>query len=377
LLNFFLFFFFFKQKTAYEIVVGDWSSDVCSSDLDGEDPPAAEDTPAKKRREHFELWLKSTSLNERRRFLSLPLIDNPAADEIPLVLEERSAPPAAIEPKADVPARPKGRVTEDEEKARRRQRRRRQKVAVLQIAIRQEGIGGMELMADRLLAADAAEIQAIVKRNLAEPPTESQKYLQKADRGKARTISAILGYLKNTSQPAWRKGMGPLVTQATERSTAVIAADVGINFNLLNPHVAKFAREETAFLVTNVSDTTIADLQAVLGAGIDAGKSVADIARDVADSGSFARSRARLIARTESTRSNTGGPTKSLEAYAKASKRRYTKTWATAGDDRVRDEHEAMDGETVGISEKFSNGREYPDEPNCRCALIYNEEVDE
>src|SRR5213079_3687973 len=26
-------FFFFKQKTAYEITTGDWSSDVCSSDL--------------------------------------------------------------------------------------------------------------------------------------------------------------------------------------------------------------------------------------------------------------------------------------------------------------------------------------------------------
>ena len=28
-----LFFFFFKQKTAYEIYQCDWSSDVCSSDL--------------------------------------------------------------------------------------------------------------------------------------------------------------------------------------------------------------------------------------------------------------------------------------------------------------------------------------------------------
>ena len=27
------FFFFFKQKTAYEIYQCDWSSDVCSSDL--------------------------------------------------------------------------------------------------------------------------------------------------------------------------------------------------------------------------------------------------------------------------------------------------------------------------------------------------------
>src|SRR5213083_3013711 len=32
-----MFFFFFKQKTAYEITASDWSSDVCSSDLDA--PP--------------------------------------------------------------------------------------------------------------------------------------------------------------------------------------------------------------------------------------------------------------------------------------------------------------------------------------------------
>src|SRR3546814_6171307 len=29
----FVFFFFFKQKTAYECRISDWSSDVCSSDL--------------------------------------------------------------------------------------------------------------------------------------------------------------------------------------------------------------------------------------------------------------------------------------------------------------------------------------------------------
>src|SRR3546814_2904839 len=34
--SFFLF-FFFKQKTAYEMRISDWSSDVCSSDLDWTD----------------------------------------------------------------------------------------------------------------------------------------------------------------------------------------------------------------------------------------------------------------------------------------------------------------------------------------------------
>src|SRR3546814_7262514 len=38
------FFFFFKQKTAYEMRISDWSSDVCSSDLQtGEQRPQAED----------------------------------------------------------------------------------------------------------------------------------------------------------------------------------------------------------------------------------------------------------------------------------------------------------------------------------------------
>src|SRR3546814_2465816 len=31
----FVYFFFFKQKTAYEMRISDWSSDVCSSDLLG------------------------------------------------------------------------------------------------------------------------------------------------------------------------------------------------------------------------------------------------------------------------------------------------------------------------------------------------------
>src|SRR3546814_9145245 len=34
-----LFFFFFKQKTAYEMRISDWSSDVCSSDLPDEHRP--------------------------------------------------------------------------------------------------------------------------------------------------------------------------------------------------------------------------------------------------------------------------------------------------------------------------------------------------
>src|SRR5216117_2047451 len=39
---FIYFIFFFKQKTAYELRKGDWSSDVCSSDLHGRHGAAVE-----------------------------------------------------------------------------------------------------------------------------------------------------------------------------------------------------------------------------------------------------------------------------------------------------------------------------------------------
>src|SRR3546814_8465853 len=40
-------FFFFKQKTAYEMRISDWSSDVCSSDLPGYTSLIDPDFPAK------------------------------------------------------------------------------------------------------------------------------------------------------------------------------------------------------------------------------------------------------------------------------------------------------------------------------------------
>src|SRR3546814_1139876 len=39
------YFFFFKQKTAYEMRISDWSSDVCSSDLHPADGGQLEDEP--------------------------------------------------------------------------------------------------------------------------------------------------------------------------------------------------------------------------------------------------------------------------------------------------------------------------------------------
>src|SRR5213594_4672478 len=60
----FLFFFFFKQKTAYDISVRDWSSDVCSSDL----RPSLPSRSVARRRESARSWRRTrASRSEERR----------------------------------------------------------------------------------------------------------------------------------------------------------------------------------------------------------------------------------------------------------------------------------------------------------------------
>ena len=51
---------------------------------------------------------------------------------------------------------------------------------------------------------------------------------------------------------------------------------------------------------------------------------------------------------------------------------RLMKRWRTVRDSRVRDEHAAMDGETVRFDEPFSNGEMTPGEStyNCRCVTV-------
>lgn len=57
---------------------------------------------------------------------------------------------------------------------------------------------------------------------------------------------------------------------------------------------------------------------------------------------------------------------------------RSIKTWSSVGDSRVREEHVAMDGETVRYDEAFSDGSMVPGEAdwNCRCIAMYHQAKD-
>lgn len=69
-----------------------------------------------------------------------------------------------------------------------------------------------------------------------------------------------------------------------------------------------------------------------------------------------------------------------IDAYRRAENMgiKLTKVWLATPDKRVRDSHALLDGEEIEIDGEFSNGCEYPGDPNgapeevinCRCCLI-------
>src|SRR3546814_4770829 len=85
--------FFFKQKTAYEMRISDWSSDVCSSDLSagGRDPPrdriglASRRRLARRRIEREELD-PAPKASERQPLASFGIDDEVRIDRVEIVL---------------------------------------------------------------------------------------------------------------------------------------------------------------------------------------------------------------------------------------------------------------------------------------------------
>lgn len=125
-------------------------------------------------------------------------------------------------------------------------------------------------------------------------------------------------------------------------------------------------KKRAEMFAESVNNTTLEKLDATLAEGISGGEGIRELSDRVESVyGDFPAYRSELIARTEATAANAEG---ALEGF-RQSEVATGKEWITAGDDRVRDEHAAMEGEIVGLDEDFSNGLPYPAEPNCRCVL--------
>lgn len=114
--------------------------------------------------------------------------------------------------------------------------------------------------------------------------------------------------------------------------------------------------------------------------GIIQGEGIDQIANRIARDTCIAADKSSVMyARTAMTAAQNSGRIERLHE-AEEMGIKVQKRWMATLDDRTRDSHRDMDGETVDVDEKFSNGLMYPGDPatndfaeicNCRCTMVY------
>ena len=111
--------------------------------------------------------------------------------------------------------------------------------------------------------------------------------------------------------------------------------------------------------------------------GLLQGDTMEDIAKRMLRVCAMSESSAMRAARTCVTGAENAGR---VDSYKRAESMgiRVRKQWLATLDERTRSSHRQMDGESVEVDEKFSNGLMYPGDPNgpgeevynCRCTLV-------
>lgn len=118
-------------------------------------------------------------------------------------------------------------------------------------------------------------------------------------------------------------------------------------------------------------------IQSELLQGILQGESNQDIAKRMQNVTGANRKASMRYARTMTTAAENAGRN---ESYKEAEDMGISmeKTWMATLDERTRDSHRMLDGETIPVDETFSNGCDYPGDPdgdpeevyNCRCTMV-------
>lgn len=192
-----------------------------------------------------------------------------------------------------------------------------------------------------------------------------------------------MGVHKKRYHRQWRNRFRELTEHQVEVVGGIVAGEMGFSFDIYGPEIAAFMTTRPNLLAGGVTDSTFRGLLATIEEGMREGESTAMLARRVERTFTqgltirdkrgririlSSRQRARLIARTEATAITNGAARRSVLGSGLLT----DKEWLTQGDDRVRDDHIAMEGEIVPTEEPFSNGLDEPSEPNCRCTLIFH-----
>lgn len=174
---------------------------------------------------------------------------------------------------------------------------------------------------------------------------------------------------------------GTLNAMKTEAKNAGID---GVAFNLLDEKTVERMVKRGEVTLPNKKIDVAKDkawnkkaINSQLMQGIIQGESIPQMSKRFEAVTDMDKEAAIRNARTMTTEAENGGRMDSMRE-AEEMGLQYEKIWMSTHDDRTRESHALMDGEAVPLDEKFSNGLEYPGDPNgepeevynCRCSLV-------
>jgi HK97 family phage portal protein len=177
--------------------------------------------------------------------------------------------------------------------------------------------------------------------------------------------------LMKDARPRMRAIVEPLVLATGGQAVRTLSARIGVGFDLLQPGLMDYAAREADFLAGVMGETTSRLVVDAVQRGLKDGDTIGRMIDRLSELPAFGPDRAALVARTETTRAWNGAQRATASRFQADSGRVVMKTWLSSQDGRVREEHQALDGEQRPIDEPFSNGLQAPGEPNCRCTLTY------
>lgn len=157
-----------------------------------------------------------------------------------------------------------------------------------------------------------------------------------------------------------------------------------ISFDIYDENTVERLLKDNPELLPKASVNSVKDVKwnkqnvtAAIMQSIISGESLDDCARRVANVTETNQKSAIKNTKTMMTSAQNGGR---QACYEKAEKIGIEgdKTWVATLDGHTREEHRNLDGESVGIHERFSNGLLFPGDPdgapasvyNCRCRMI-------
>jgi hypothetical protein len=176
----------------------------------------------------------------------------------------------------------------------------------------------------------------------------------------------------------WLEQYQRLLQRTMFAAAEEIAAAGGLDFSLVQPRVLEAVVARAGRLSELVTRETASQVTLVVEQGVEQGLGMRQIA-DLIDDTVFdnqAPMRSTRIARTETVGSLNQGEYVSASAAGIFRE----KEWLSQGDDRVRFEHEALDGVRIPMDVEFVPGLLHPGDQRaeasqiiqCRCTLLYH-----